>query len=368
MSLPKVTVCGIGNAGMAMAADLSLMGCETNVYETPAFSSNLTAVKEQGGITLTGNTYSGKTGFAKLNKVTSNAEEAIKGVELIMIPVPAQAHLAVFENLLPYLKEGQTILVNTGYFASLRFKKLLCEQGLSNKVTIVEANIMPYLSAKTGPASANIYNYKRTMQVSVWPTSHSLKAYEMVKKVYPYKLSNNLIECNFYPGNLSLHAQIVLPKAEFFFERAREFKFYGEVSLTASKLAEAFDKERMEVLNAFECKTIDYVTWNREVYEHEGDNLYELYVKSENAKRWGRIEGIYRVLEEDICYSLIPLEEFAKVVKVKTPVTTAMIDLLQVYTGIDYRSRGLTLKDLGLENTTKEQIIDFLNNGVEILN
>ena len=121
--LPAITVCGCGSGGMAMAADLSLMGCKINLYEHPDFKGNLDPIRENGGIDLSGNTCSGKTGLAKFHKITSDAEEAIEGADLIMVNVPSMASERFIEVLAPFLREGQVLLVTTGYWASLTIKE-----------------------------------------------------------------------------------------------------------------------------------------------------------------------------------------------------------------------------------------------------
>lgn len=365
--LPSVAVLGCGGAGAAIAADISLLGCKVNLYELPEFEKNLDPIREHQGLNLTGNTSSGKTGVAKFNKITSHAQEAIEDAELIMITVPAFAHEAFFEAILPYMIEGQTILVNTGYWASLRVKELLKKKGVLGKITVAEEHIMPYLSRIVGPAHAHIYNFKRNIRMSAWPSTKNEGAYKLVKKVYPQiTLSKNVIENNFYPGNPSVHAQINIPKAAFFFERAKEFRFYSEVSLCASKLTDAFDKERMEVASALDCSVPYTVDWVSKAYEYEGNNLYEMYgnVTCEHAKRWGNDAGNRRVLKEDLCYFFVPMEQLAEALGINVPVTKAMIEILQIFSDFDYRSNGITLKDLGMEGfTTKDQFINYVTYG-----
>jgi opine dehydrogenase len=365
--LPSVAVCGCGSAGTAIAGDVSLMGCKVNLFELPEFEKNVAAIRERKGIELTGTTSSGKTGFAKLNRVTTNPKEAIQDVELIMITVPAPAHGAFFEALSPYLAEGQILLVNTGYWASLRMRDLLKRKGLLEKVTVAEEHIMPYLSRTVGPAHAHIYNFKRDLRVSAWPATKNEAVYRLVKKVYPqFSLSKNVIENNFYAGNPSVHAQITLPKAAFFFEQAREFKFYGEVSSCASKLTDAFDKERIKVARALGCNVPHAFDWFRRTYKYKGNDLYEIFgkVTNEHAQRWGTDAGNRRVLQEDLCYFFVPMEQFANLLGVDVPVTKAIIEILRVFTGFDYRGNGVTLKDLGMEGfTTKGQIIDYVTYG-----
>ncbi|MBW2146320.1 MAG: NAD/NADP octopine/nopaline dehydrogenase family protein [Deltaproteobacteria bacterium] len=369
--LPNVTVCGCGNAGMAIAADVALMGCTVNLYELPDFEKNLDPVRQRGGIVLTGTTCSGKNGFARMEKITSDAESAVEDAELIMITVPAFGHEAFFEALLPHLKEGQMILFNTGYWASLRIKELLKKKGLTSMLDIIilaEEHIMPYLSRVIEPAHAHIFNYKRDIRISAWPATKNEAAFNLVKKVYPQmSLSKNVIENNFYPGNPSVHAQITIPKAEFFFEKAKEFRFYGEVSQCASKLTDAFDRERIKVAAALDCDVTHSFEWFRNTYLYEGKDIYEIFgnVTCEHARRWSTEAGNRRVLHEDICYFLIPMEQIATVLKIDVPVTRAIIEIVHVFTDFDYRSHGITLKDLGMDGlTTREQMLEYVIGGV----
>lgn len=49
---------------------------------------------------------------------------------------------------------------------------------------------------------------------------------------------------------------------------------------------------------------------------------------------------------------------------VKTPVIDSMITLASVMTGQDFYEKGLTLDELGIGHLNKEQLLDYLNNGV----
>ncbi len=364
--LPSVAVCGCGSGGMAMAADLSLLGCKVNLYEFPDFTENLNPIRENGGILLTGNTQSEKTGLAKLNRITDDAEEAIEDIELILINVPAMAVERFVETLSPYLRGGQIIAVTTGYWASLRSRELLKKTGISEEITFVEEHIMPYLSRKLEPTHAHIYNFKKDIRMSAWPATKNDAAFKVVKKVYPQmKLSKNVLENNFYPGNPSVHAQINIPRAAFFFERAKEFRFYGEVSMCASKLMDAFDEEKRRVAAAYDCDVAIHTDWVTRTYGYRGKNRYEIYgnVTNPHTQRWSNDAGNRRVLREDLCYFFVPMEQLAKVVGIDTPVTSAMIELLQIFADFDYRANGVTLKDLGMQGMDKDQIIDYVTHG-----
>ncbi len=363
---PNVTVCGSGSGGLAIASDLAMAGCSVNLYEIPAFKANLEAIRAAGGIHLSGLPYYGKTGLACLNLVTDDPSAALAGSELVFINVPAMAVGPFLEELAPHFNPGQVVVVTTGYWASFRFRDLLRKTGAHDKYIFTEMALMPYLSGKTGPADVEIGNWKRALYFSAWPATGNNKALDAIQKVYPQtRLCKNVLEVNFRPGNPGVHVQIALPKAEFFFERAREFHFYGEVSRCASKLTDAHDVERMAVAAAFDCETDSWPDDCRTIYELKGSDLYEQHggPGDRHAEKWNRIEEIERLLVEDICYSFIPMEELALKAGLSTPVTTAMTDLSSVFTGYDYRAEGLTLEKLGFADMSIEQIIEFANCG-----
>ena len=315
---------------------------------------------------LSGLPFGGKTGLAQLDKITSDAAEALDGSELVFINVPAMAVGPCLEQLAPHFLPGQVIVVTTSYWASFRYRDLLRSTGAFDKYTFVEMVIMPYLSGKIGPAEVEIGNWKRELWVSAWPASGNRAAIEKIRQVYPQtRLCKNVLELNFRPGNPGVHVQITLPKAEFFFERARVFRFYGEVSMCASKLTDAHDVDRMKVAAAYDCQTDTWPEDCQRIYELEGSNLYELHGApgDRHAQKWNQYEEIERLLVEDICYSFIPMEELARVAGLTTPVTTAMTDLTSVYTGYDYRANGLTLDRLGLAGMDRDGIIAFAETG-----
>jgi opine dehydrogenase len=365
---PNVTVCGCGSGGLAMAADIALLGCRVNLYEFREFANNLDPIRGKGGVELTGKTNSGKTGLSKFNVITSDPQEVLQGSDVVFVNVPAMVVERIVEDLAPYLAKGQMLVVTTGYWASLRCRKILEKSGSLGKIVFVEEHIMPYLSRKIGPAQAHIFNYKRDIRIAAWPATHTNTALGILQTIYPQMIpSRNILENNLQPGNPAVHAQINIPKAEFFFERSREFRFYAEVSLCASKLADAFDEERRRLAHAFGLETPTYQTWFNDAYLYPGKNLYEIYgnVTCEHAQRWGTDAGNRRVLQEDLCYGFVPMEQLAGIAGVEVPVTSAMIEMIRIFSDFDYRSNGLKLEQLGMAGMNREQILAYVNNGTE---
>jgi opine dehydrogenase len=301
-----------------------------------------------------------------MNLITSDPAEAICDSDLIFINVPAINVDLFIKYLAPHFKQGQTVVVTTGYWASLRCQKILQEAGTADKINFAEFTIMPYLCDKDGPVEVHVGNYKRELIMSTFPATKREAAYQVVSKAYPQvKLAKDILAVNLQPGNPGVHAQITLPRAAFFLERAKVFRFYGEVSMSASKLTDAHDRERMAIAQALGCETRTWPEYCRAVYLYKGENLYELTATytDPHQQRWSTVEEAERLLVEDLCYSFIPMEELGKLVGVPTPVTTAMVDLLAVYTSFDYRANAITFEKLGFKGMTREQILDFVASG-----
>ena len=152
----KVTVCGGGNAGLAMAADLILMGHEVNLFEVPAFESSIRAVLDKGGIKITGDTASGKTGTVMPKEVTTDPIKALRDTEIVMFGVPAYGHEKFMKSLPPHFEDGQIVVFNTGYWASLRFQPLLPKY--KKKVIIAETDLLVNLCHVTEPGCVIVFH------------------------------------------------------------------------------------------------------------------------------------------------------------------------------------------------------------------
>ena len=363
--LPKIAVCGCGSAGTAIAADLTLMGCNVNLFELESYrKKNVEPILECGGIVVTGETQSGKTGLAKLNIVTTDAEEAVRGVELIMITVPAYAHEAFFDAIAPYLKEGQSILTNTGYFASLRFAGMLKKEGVFGKIALADANIMPYLSHKIEATQVHITRVKRHITLSAFPSEKTDGVLELVKRVYPqHDKVPNVLWTNFAPGNTPVHVTFAIPIASHLFDRNRGCKFYGEATTCGARLVYAFDKERLKVAEELGCQVETEEKWFEKTYGYKGKDLAEALRKSDHAEEWTSAAFIESLLLEDILYFYVPLVGFGELLGIPTPATKAIIEVTGIMRDISYWERGVTLTDLGLAGMNRERIIKYVTTG-----
>lgn len=140
--LRKIAVLGGGNGAHAMAADLTLKGLEVNLCEAPEFKESLRITLERQEICLID--ARGKERTVRLGMVTTDFEQAINGVDYIMMAIPAMGHKHFFTSIMPYLKDGQTIVTWPGNYSALLFANMLREGGMKRDITLAEGHTLPW--------------------------------------------------------------------------------------------------------------------------------------------------------------------------------------------------------------------------------
>ncbi|MCX5660885.1 MAG: NAD/NADP octopine/nopaline dehydrogenase family protein [Planctomycetota bacterium] len=366
----KVAVCGGGRGGTALAADLTFMGCRVNLFELPRFAASLEAIRQRGGVELTGDTQSGKTGLARFNAVTTDAEEAVRGVDLILLPVPAFGHQAFFEAIAPHLRPGQSILVNTCYWACLRFAPLLKKIGIFDEITLAEALILPYASNVVGPAQTFIHRTKKQdIALAAFPATKTDQILEMVWAFYPqHKKAPNVLWTNLGNLNTPIHAPLTIPIAGMLFDRFTDgrqggAKFYGEATTPGALLVAAYDRERLAIGKALgvELQTEEEMMFR--MYGYKGKDLADAMRKSEHADMFTDVAFHHGLLLEDLRYFYVSMAELGEELGIPTPVTRSILTVMSTMVGIDYTQEATTLKDIGLAGLSAEEMVRFVTTG-----
>lgn len=122
---------------------------------------------------------------------------------------------------------------------------------------------------------------------------------------------------------------------------------------------EKFDSERLSVGKAYGIDLIGVSEWISTAYEGtQGDTLCEKIVNNPAYFDIMAPSSLYtRQLMEDVPTGVLPILELGKAAGLKMPLFTAMIDLISSLLGTDFREKGRTLKNLGLEGLTTAEII-----------
>jgi len=369
----KIGVLGGGNGAFITAADLALRGFDVNICEAPGFERNIALAKEKGKIKLEvrGNLPI-KSGFAKINKITTDIKEAVKDRDIIFVVVPAFAQKIFAEWGAEIFSPEQIIVLEPGNFGgSLEFAEILKKKCVNKKLPIfVEFECMIYSGFKNDSGSVWVSGYKKNLKVATYPGEFINEIFPKLISIYPdLEKASNVLETGLSNTNATLHAPILALNSGWVEHKDKNFLFYWEgCSPAVARVAEKIDLERLLIgkelgINLISTKDI-IIKW----YEYQGakgNTLYEVLSKNP-AYEWDYAPKTFqhRFFLEDVPYGMIPMENLGKILKVKTPLITAIIEIASRLTNQDLRSEGRDLRSLGLQDVCKEKLLERVRIGV----
>jgi len=348
-----IAVLGAGNGGLAMAGHLSLMGFEVRLFNRS--EERLWGVKSTGEIDVVGEI----EGHGNISVATASMEEAIEGVELIMIVVPATAHKWMAKNIAPYLKDGQIIVLHPGRtFGALEFKQVLVSNGVTADVIIAEAQTFIYASRVVGPAQVRIFRIKNSIPVASIRAHLIPNVLKKLRSAYPqFVAGDNIFKTSFENIGSVFHPALTILNTGWIEDDA-EFQFYHEgATQSVVKVLEAIDSERVSVAEALGIRVLTAREWLYLAYGTTGDNLFEAMRKNAGyrgimAPRTLQI----RYLTEDVPTSLVPIASVGKKFGVDTPVINSLIELASRLNNCNYWEEGRTVEKLGIENLSLKEL------------
>ena len=356
----KIAVIGAGNGGQSIAGYLALQGYETSLYDIDVQKMDI--LKQKGGIELTGRI----EGFGKIDCITTDIAEAVKGATIVMVTTVANAHRAVAKSMAPYVEEGMTIILNPGRTCgALVFNQTLQTQGCTKRYYLGEAQTLVYACRVIENGKVNIIGVKDEVFLSGLPASDTDCILSKINPMYPcFVKADNVLRTSLENIGAMFHPCVCLFNAATI-ERQDEFWFYRDMTEQVARFIEKFDQERLAVGKAYGVDLLSVTEWIKFAYKDtEGDTLCER-MKNNPAYHDIKAPGTIftRQLTEDIPTGVLPIMELGKAAGVEVPLLTSMVNTIEALLDIDLHTNGRSLKNLGLEGKSKDEILDFITNG-----
>lgn len=348
-----VTVIGAGHGGLAMAGHLAIMGHEVHLFNRG--EERLWGVKSSGGIELQGEV----NGFGRIGTITNSMEEAIDGAEMIMVVVPALAHRWTAEQMAPFLKDGQIVVLHPGRtLGALEFKQVLTEHRVTADVIISEAQTFIYASRIVGPAQACIFDIKNSIPVASVRAHLIPRVIARLRQYYPqFVPGDNIFKTSFDNIGSVFHPAICILNSGWIEDDA-DFKFYHEgATESVARVLEMVDRERILVAEALGIRAISARQWFYMAYSTTGDTLHEAIRKNPGYRSIMAPKTLkVRYIEEDVPCSLVPISSLGSMFGVPTPTIDALIHMASVLNGKDYKSLGRTAERLGISGMSLREL------------
>lgn len=350
----KYSVLGAGNGGQALAAYLSLNGCDITLYDID--SDLIDMLKDNGGIQLTG--VKGE-GFANTIHFTKSISEAAEFSDVLLICTPAFAHIDLAEKLAPYLKNGQMILLCPGSTGgAFEFKSTLKRVGSLAEIIVAETASFFY-ACRASDGTALISGVKTSMGVAALPGSDTGALLDRIGEDFPELYPEpSVLQIDINNINPIVHVLPIIMNLSWVENPNHNFLFYMDgITPTVAKWIEKLDDERVLIAEELGLEALSVRGSLSKYYGVESASLYDMI---QNTKAYGTIQApktLYsRLIIEDVPMGLVPMVEIAKLIGVATPELEFVIDLVDKVLERDFKKTGRTLETMGLEGLTLEQI------------
>lgn len=361
----KWAVIGGGNGGQSAAAHLGVMGFPVTIFDVVPDTVN--AINFQGGIYVDG----AVKGFGKVEKATIDIAEAVRGADIVMVILPALYHRDIAKRMAPYLEDGQIIFVHPGAtFGAFEFKQVFDEENCKADVIVAEAQSLLYACRLNKPGFASIKGIKNNLMVAAIPASKTEEVVAKLNKAFPEMIpGKNVLDTSLNNLNAIMHPGPTLFNVSMI-ESPYDWRYYWDgITPSVGAFIEAMDGERVELGSKVGLELPTVLEQYQILYQAEGKTLSEAVKKN---KAYEEVMGQKRVdtryMLEDIPMSLYPMVSLAKHLGCSCERMENIVELGCFVLQKDLKAIGRTMKSLGFENMTLDDIMEYAETGIRKVN
>lgn len=352
----EIAILGAGNAGCAVAADLTLKGHKVTLIKTShaMHDENFEYMQKHNG-EMTLNEF-GTVSTAHIHKVTRNVEELL-GTEIVILYIQTNYHEQLIKRIAPYLQDNQILLINPGYLSTAYVLKHCGDK----KIIVAEAQSSFIDGRIIEPGQFRVGFRNVRNPIGIYPSTKKEEAIQKLDQLQErFAYLDSVIEAALHNPNLVVHtvgAVMSIPRIE---KSHGDFYMYHEVYTRDSpatwRILEAMDAEKMDVLAKLGFARLSYVEACK--YRNSLDNSKDakevfLDYAEMDTRTKDPTKVNSRYISEDVPQGLVMLEALGKSLDVPTPIVSGLIEIASAALGRDLRVEGRTPEVLGVENIEK---------------
>lgn len=363
----SVAVLGAGNSGFGLAADLALRGVKVHLFEHPDFTTTIVPLQEAGGIKVRG--VIGE-GLAHLTRMTSHMAEALAGVSLIFVVVPAYAQEAMAVLVAPHLLPEQVVILMPGNAGgALAFRRTIQAHG-GPAVTVAEASSFIFACKKDGPDSVWIRGVKHGLPLGVLPADQTEHVMRLARSLYPTLVAaTDVLETSLSNANHVAHPPALLLNIARIETLGGDYSFFHEgMTPSVARLTEVIDAERMKVVAALGYTPESSLAQLIRFYGDQGfggETYYEaVHTTPVHGAARAPASIHHRYFTEDLPYGLVPIVEIGAALSLSLPTSRGLVDVVNALMGVDYWSSGRNLTRLGLHGMAAADMRRYAETGI----
>ncbi|MHA1585202.1 MAG: NAD/NADP octopine/nopaline dehydrogenase family protein [Promethearchaeota archaeon] len=353
----KITIIGAGNGGRAFSVYLANKGFQVNLcfhtFENIKKIYQTHQIYSEGVI----------SGTYQVKSVSNKYKPVIENTDLIFLVVPASIHRNLISKIIPYLKDGQIIILNPGRtWGAIEVYNLIKKRRPYLKIFVAETQTLLFTCRKLGDFGVLIKKIKNSVKYCFYAEIPPYKDLIFIHHLIPeWKLIHDIRITSLNNIGAVIHPAITLLNAGSI-SREGNFEFYREgLTSKIAKIVEKVDKERCSIIKAMGIKPITLLQWVKQVYGIETHSIHNALHRIESYHSIMAPQELYvRYLTEDIPTGLVPFSSIGKYIGISTPIIDSLITIAEALLETKFRKNGRTIQNVGLP-------ISLLNQNIQIL-
>lgn len=247
----RVGIVGAGSIAFGTACLLEQMGHQATLWSPSGERTK--ALAEGAALTATG-----AIAGTFHPKAAANAQELVKGAEVIFIALPGYGHKFVFDAIAPFIRAEQTVVISShASFGALYLGRALAKRGVVAPIVAWGTTVVT--GRQKSPTEVNVSTVRKKVDLATVPASQSAHGLDICTKLFGDRFVDRgslmaIALSNLNPQN---HMGIALCNLTRM-ERAENWSQGQNVTPKVGSLLEALDEERLAIAKALglEVRTI----------------------------------------------------------------------------------------------------------------
>lgn len=348
----RTAVIGNGPLSLSIAGQCHNQGCEVLFIDTSLVQP------PPAGITLQ---FRGAAAYTAGPIPVSNDVAGAGDADMVMITLPASCYDAMFDELIPELRENQIVVFFPASYGAVKLRMRLREERPGLDITICEAVSFPYVCDMGEGAVIHVHDVKSRLRLAATPYPRTEEMIGLLSGIFRGLVpAKNVLETSLDNINGVLHPLPVLLNMEGVERRLQSFRhFIDGVTPAVGRLLELMDAERIAIGEAYGLALTPTLEQLKSYYGANGEKTIAEYVSSPDGpypdvKAFG-LDSRYII--QDVPFLLVPAAAFGKAACIPTPVMEITMRLAELVMGRAYSQTGYSLENLGLDGMPPEEII-----------
>jgi opine dehydrogenase len=348
------SVVGNGALALSVAIQLTQHDCSVTYIDVSENLKIWNRYHKKPEITV----ISHKRYLITLSEVT-NTYESIQNAQIVVIATTSSCYETVFDHVLPMIHADQHVLFMPACYGAILFKNALMNSKVKD-MTISEATSFPYV-CDFSDEGITVHSKKKTLTMSVSPVERVTSEIRFYNTFFDiFQPARNFLQTSLDNMNLSLHPMPILLNISAVENSVSTFRHYIDgYSPAVSRIVEMMDAERIAIGEKLGLPLTPALAQLKNYYEDTDVQTIREYVTNLHGP-YPNIKGFglsSRYVMEDVASLLVAASNLASALSIGVPAINMCIDLASMITNIDFNRIGFTLKKLGFEGFSKDELL-----------